>query len=160
MNECGHQLYSVDQAWSGTMEQAALDSEDALFADGGKVSPRWTIAKKAPLGHSSALRKTAGQQEDDFWRFSSQLIDSDARRRLSFASQARISASKLHHLCDPHTGGHERIKPAQTKNARVIFRRRLFRYVFKSSCELSDQLFSLRPAPRCRPDIENVLIQS
>src|SRR5258708_1086015 len=147
MNERGHQLDSVNQAWSGAMKQAAFKGKHALFADSRKVPPRWKIAKAHPLGRSPALRKTARQEKDDFRRLSSQLIDSDARRRLSCASQARISASQPHHLRNPIARGDERIKPGKTKKGGVILRGCLFCDMHKSCFELSDQPLCLRHTP-------------
>src|SRR5207249_3084734 len=120
-----------NQAWSGTMKQAAFQGKHATFANGRKIPPRWKIAKPRPLLRRSALRKTAGQQKDDFWRFSSELIHVDWGRLLTLAPQARISTSQPHHLRYPLAGGHERIKPTQAKDARVVFRSRSFLYPFK-----------------------------
>src|SRR5260370_3801927 len=114
MNQRSHKLDSVNQAWSGTMKQAALESEHAPFADSRKFPPWRVIAEAYPLIRSPALRETTGQQEDDFRRFSSQSVDFDAGRRLSFASQARISTSQPHLRRDQCTGGHARIKRGQT----------------------------------------------
>src|SRR5258708_28712354 len=101
MNQRSHQLDSVNQAWSGTMEEAAVESEHAPFANGREVPPGWKVAKDGPLGRSPALRKTARQEKNDFWRFPLQLIDGDTGGRLSPASQPRISTSQSHHLRDP-----------------------------------------------------------